>query len=150
MALTEIERAIQDFETATGQQVFKRANAAPEGIQAIADALKLEFPPQFREFYETYDYFSYGPEETLSPDEIVSMYHHIAKRSKSKDSRYLPFMPDGAGGYYVIVCRRVGGKDDSEFGCVMFLPSGRLHDMEFQNPTFAGFLISRMKFWQEI
>jgi len=150
MALTEIERAIQDFEKATGQEVFKRANAAPEGIQAIADALKLEFPPQFREFYETYDYFSYGPEETLSPDEIVATYHHIAKRSKSKDHRYLPFMPDGAGGYYVIVCRRVGGKEDSEFGCVMFLPFGRLHDMELESSDFVRFLVSRMASRKEL
>lgn len=149
MALSDIERAIQDFEAATGQEVFKRANAAPEGIQAIADALKLEFPPQFREFYETYDYFSYGPEETLSPDEIVATYRHIAKRSKSKDHRYLPFMPDGAGGYYVVACRRPG-KDDSEFGAVFLLPSGRLHDMELKSSDFGRFLASRMEFWKDI
>lgn len=148
MPLDVIELALKGFENAGGI-VFKRKVEDPDAILRVSETFELELPDSFREFYTIYDCIAYGPEELLSIEQIVEHYELLQTGRRSIRRTYLPFIADGSGGYYAIVCRDVRRARTSEFGTVVYLPGCQPIDVEYKAASFSEFLLSRIAFWKE-
>ena len=142
--LHDLEDALARLKKA-GREVSSKKCGDPLMTDRVAESLGLTFPPSLKEFYDNFEWLHFGSNEVLPLSRACDLVEEIRSLRIRNLKRCFPFLDDGNGGHYFVVCAGRSGKSDSEFGCVMFCGDLHAQDIEYCGRDIFSFLVRRIE-----